>query len=80
MDDMVEKVKCDQTLATTKMDEIKNAYLGRAKEATIAHYIETIANSMSKDFLSPLTSPTNKADQESVLTKLYQSDDSLRLQ
>jgi hypothetical protein len=46
MDELVDKVKIDQTKASEKMDEISGAYLVKAQEATIAHYLDTIANSL----------------------------------
>lgn len=78
MDELVDKVKIDQTKASEKMDEISGAYLVKAQEATIAHYLDTIANSLQRELGNAPHSP-NKVKEESSLDKYYQSEDSLVL-
>ena len=78
MDEIVDKVKIDQTKAEEKMETISGAYLVKAQEGTIAHYLDKIADSLQRELGNGPHSP-NKVKEESALDKYYQSDDSLLL-
>ena len=44
IEDNLEKIKIDQDTASTKMQEISEAYLSKAMEKTVAHYFEAISD------------------------------------
>ena len=60
------------------MENISSAYLVKAQEGTIAHYLDKIANSLQRELGNGQHSPS-KVKEESELDKLYQSDESLLL-
>ena len=78
MDELVDKVKVDQSKAEEKMENISSADQVKAQEGTIAHYLDKIANSLQRELGSAPHSPS-RVKEESELDKFYQSDDSILL-
>ena len=60
-------------------EEISEAYLSKAKEATLAYYMNNIAQSLQRECgIRPPHSPTKVAE-ASKMDKYYQSEDSVHL-
>ena len=60
IEDNVEKIKIDQETASTKMQEISDAYLSKAMEKTLAHYFEAISDRLQRELCQGVVhNPTN---------------------
>ena len=49
IEDSLERIKIDQDSASSKMKEISDAYLCKAMERTIAHYIDELTLSLQRE-------------------------------
>ena len=60
-------------------EEISEAYLQKAKESTLAYYLNNIAHSLQRECGIRPPHAANKVAEDSTMDKYYQSEDSVQL-
>tara|TARA_B110000285_G_C14886759_1_gene496578 strand:+ start:265 stop:489 length:225 start_codon:yes stop_codon:yes gene_type:complete len=71
MEDKVEKITLDQEKQTKMSEEISEAYLSKSKEATLAYYLNNIAQSLQRECGVKPPHSASKVAEDSTMDKYY---------
>lgn len=71
IEDNLEKIKIDQDTASTKMQEISEAYLSKAMEKTVAHYFEAISDRLQRELCQGIVHNPTNLKKDSTFQKFY---------
>ena len=79
-EDVVDHVRDDQEEANLKMSEMRDSYLQKATEKTLAFYFDRIAGAIQRELGDKPPHSSQKISQNSNFQEIYQTEDSLQLQ
>ena len=80
MEDAIEEFKTEHVERTGIVQEIKNAFLSRATEKTLAWYFDQISKSVQRELCHNIPHNKEKIGISSRFEEIYQTEDSIALQ
>lgn len=80
VEDAIEEFKKEHQERTTIVQDIKEAFLSRATEKTLAWYFDQIAKSVQRELCVNIPHNKEKIGASSRFEELYQTEDSIALQ